>query len=262
MSDSAPRERNWVAPLVTLIGLVVLWDLVVRVFDVKPFILPTPWMVGEALVRDFGSLVHHGTTTMQEVLAGFALSVIVGVPLALAIASSPLFERSAYPLLVGSQAVPKIAIAPLFVIWFGFGIAPKILMAFLISFFPVVVAGVVGLRSVEAEKLYLARSMGATRWQTFAMFRLPSALPSLFGGLKLAITFAVTGAIVGEFIGADRGLGYVLIFANGGMDTTLMFAALVWISVLALAFYALVAWTEKACLQWHVSHRSTSRHAT
>ena len=255
MSDSAPRERNWVAPLVTLIGLVVLWDLVVRVFDVKPFILPTPWMVGEALVRDFGSLVHHGTTTMQEVLAGFALSVIVGVPLALAIASSPLFERSAYPLLVGSQAVPKIAIAPLFVIWFGFGIAPKILMAFLISFFPVVVAGVVGLRSVEAEKLYLARSMGATRWQTFAMFRLPSALPSLFGGLKLAITFAVTGAIVGEFIGADRGLGRVIMVANGNLDTPALFAAAVVLTVIAVALFYLVEAVERVTVRWHVSQR-------
>jgi len=255
MSDPSPRERNWVAPLVTLIGLIVLWDLVVRAFDVKPFILPTPWMVGQALVRDFGSLVHHGTTTMQEVLAGFALSVLVGVPLALAIASSPLFERSAYPLLVGSQAVPKIAIAPLFVIWFGFGIAPKILMAFLISFFPVVVAGVVGLRSVEAEKLYLARSMGATRWQTFAMFRLPSALPSLFGGLKLAITFAVTGAIVGEFIGADRGLGRVIMVANGNLDTPALFAAAVVLTVIAVALFYLVEAIERVTVRWHVSQR-------
>ena len=212
-------------------------------------------MVGEALVRDFGALVHHGTTTMQEVLAGFALSVLVGVPLALAIASSPLFERSAYPLLVGSQAVPKIAIAPLFVIWFGFGIAPKILMAFLISFFPVVVAGVVGLRSVEAEKLYLARSMGATRWQTFAMFRLPSALPSLFGGLKLAIAFAVTGAVVGEFIGADRGLGRVIMVANGNLDTPALFAAVVVLTAMAVALFYLVEALERVTVRWHVSQR-------
>jgi NitT/TauT family transport system permease protein len=179
------------------------------------------------------------------VLAGFALSVIVGVPLALAIASSPLFERSAYPLLVGSQAVPKIAIAPLFVIWFGFGIAPKILMAFLISFFPVVVAGVVGLRSVEAEKLYLARSMGATRWQTFAMFRLPSALPSLFGGSSSRSPFAVTGAIVGEFIGADRGLGRVIMVANGNLDTPALFAAAVVLTVIAVALFYLVEAVER-----------------
>jgi len=225
------------------------------VLGLKPFILPTPWMVGEALVRDFGALVHHGTTTMQEVLAGFALSVLVGVPLAFAIASSPLFERSAYPLLVGSQAVPKIAIAPLFVIWLGFGIAPKVLMAFLISFFPVVVAGVVGLRSVEAEKLHLARSMGATRWQTFAMFRLPSALPSLFGGLKLAITFAVTGAVVGEFIGADRGLGRVIMVANGNLDTPALFAAAVVLTVMAVALFYLVEALERVTVRWHVSQR-------
>ncbi|HEY8243071.1 MAG TPA: ABC transporter permease [Casimicrobiaceae bacterium] len=255
MSAPIRSERTWVAPLVTLVLLIVLWDVVVRVFDVKPFILPTPWMVGQALVRDFGDLVYHGTTTMQEVLAGFALSVLVGVPLALAIASSPLFERSTYPLLVGSQAVPKIAIAPLFIIWFGFGIAPKVLMAFLISFFPVVVAGVVGLRSVEAEKLHLARSMGATRWQTFAMFRLPSALPSLFGGLKLAITFAVTGAVVGEFIGADRGLGRVIMVANGNLDTPALFAAAVVLTVMAVALFYLVEALERVTVRWHVSQR-------
>ena len=255
MSAPTGPERNWVAPLVTLVLLVVLWDLVVRVFDIKPFILPTPWMVGEALVRDFGALVHHGTTTMQEVLAGFALSVLVGVPLALAIASSPLFERAAYPLLVGSQAVPKIAIAPLFVIWLGFGLAPKILMAFLISIFPVVVAGVVGLRSVEAEKLHLARSMGASRWQTFAMFRLPSALPSLFGGLKLAIAFAVTGAVVGEFIGADRGLGRVIMVANGNLDTPALFAAVVVLTAMAVALFYLVEALERVTVRWHVSQR-------
>ena len=255
MSATIRPERNWVAPLVTLVLLIVLWDLVVRVFDIKPFILPTPWMVGEALVRDFGALVHHGTTTMQEVLAGFALSVLVGVPLALAIASSPLFERAAYPLLVGSQAVPKIAIAPLFVIWLGFGIAPKILMAFLISIFPVIVAGVVGLRSVEAEKLHLARSMGASRWQTFAMFRLPSALPSLFGGLKLAIAFAVTGAVVGEFIGADRGLGRVIMVANGNLDTPALFAAVVVLTAMAVALFYLVEALERVTVRWHVSQR-------
>jgi len=255
VSATIRPERNWVAPLVTLVLLIVLWDLVVRVFDIKPFILPTPWMVGEALVRDFGALVHHGTTTMQEVLAGFALSVLVGVPLALAIASSPLFERAAYPLLVGSQAVPKIAIAPLFVIWLGFGIAPKILMAFLISIFPVIVAGVVGLRSVEAEKLHLARSMGASRWQTFAMFRLPSALPSLFGGLKLAIAFAVTGAVVGEFIGADRGLGRVIMVANGNLDTPALFAAVVVLTGMAVALFYLVEALERVTVRWHVSQR-------
>jgi len=255
VSATIRPERNWVAPLVTLVLLIVLWDLVVRVFDIKPFILPTPWMVGEALVRDFGALVHHGTTTMQEVLAGFALSVLVGVPLALAIASSPLFERAAYPLLVGSQAVPKIAIAPLFVIWLGFGIAPKILMAFLISIFPVIVAGVVGLRSVEAEKLHLARSMGASRWQTFAMFRLPSALPSLFGGLKLAIAFAVTGAVVGEFIGADRGLGRVIMVANGNLDTPALFAAVVVLTAMAVALFYLVEALERVTVRWHVSQR-------
>jgi NitT/TauT family transport system permease protein len=141
------------------------------------------------------------------------------------------------------------------VIWLGFGIAPKILMAFLISIFPVIVAGVVGLRSVEAEKLHLARSMGASRWQTFAMFRLPSALPSLFGGLKLAIAFAVTGAVVGEFIGADRGLGRVIMVANGNLDTPALFAAVVVLTAMAVALFYLVEALERVTVRWHVSQR-------
>ncbi len=249
------RERDWVAPLATVAALVVAWDVAVRVFGIRPFILPPPGAVAEALVADFPSLVRHGVVTLQEVIAGFALSVAVGVPLAVAIAGSRRFERSAFPLIAGSQAVPKIAIAPLLVVWFGFGLLPKVLMAFLISFFPIVVAGVLGMRSVEVEKLHLARSMGATRWQTFARIRLPSALPSLFGGFKLAITFAVTGAVVGEFIGADRGLGRVIMVANGNLDTAGLFAAAVVLTMMAVALFLLVEAIERITIRWHVSQR-------
>ena len=200
--------------------------------------------------------------TAAEIAVGFVLALVVGVLLAALITFVPFVDRAIYPWLVVIQVIPKVALGPLLIIWLGFGFFPKVLISFLLAFFPIMIDTMVGMKSVERDAIFLLQSMGAKNRSIFWQLRFPSALPHLFGSLKVAITLATVGAIVGEFIGADRGLGYVLIFANGGMDTTLMFAALVWISVLALAFYALVAWTEKACLRWHVSHRSTSRHET
>jgi len=220
---SAPirPERNWVAPLVTLVLLIVLWDLVVRVFDIKPFILPTPWMVGEALVRDFGALVHHGTTTMQEVLAGFALSVLVGVPLALAIASSPLFERAAYPLLVGSQAVAKIAIAPLFVIWLGIEISSKIALAVVLVAVLIFFAVYNGIKDVNQLFVDRVRTLGGGRMVLLREVYVPSVTAWVLGSLKVAVGFAFTGACVGEFVAATRGLGYLLQFAQSTYNAAL-----------------------------------------
>jgi NitT/TauT family transport system permease protein len=258
---AAPAARRrlsppaWFYPLAALAFAAVAWDVAIRVFDIKPFILPPPMAVVDVIVRDFAHLLANGWVTLQEVLAGFALSVAIGVPLALLIASWPLAEKTVYPLLVGSLAVPKIAIAPLFIIWLGFGIMPKILMAFLISLFPIVIGTVTGLRSIEIEKLYLARSMGATRWQTFVRIRLPNAMPAIFGGLKLAVTFAVTGAVVGEFIGTDRGLGRLIVVANGNLDTAGLFAAIVILTLMAVLLFLAVDLVERSVVRWHVSQR-------
>jgi NitT/TauT family transport system permease protein len=258
-ATSAPRRRArvpvWIYPLAALACAALAWDLAIRLFAIKPFILPPPLAVVDVIASDFPYLMRNGWVTLQEVLAGFALSIVIGVPLALAIASWPLAERTLYPLLVGSLAVPKIAIAPLFIIWLGFGIAPKILMAFLISLFPIVIDTVIGLRSIEIEKLYLARSMGATRWQTFSRIRLPNAMPSIFGGLKLAVTLAVTGAVVGEFLGTDRGLGRLIVVANGNLDTAGLFAAIVVLTVMAIALFLVVDVAERFVVRWHVSQR-------
>jgi NitT/TauT family transport system permease protein len=247
---------GWTYPLAAVALAVLGWDLAVRLFAIRPFILPPPLAVAAVIVEEFPLLLRHGWVTLQEVLAGFALSVVVGVPLALGIVSSPLAERFVYPLLVGSQAVPKIAIAPLFIIWLGFGLAPKIIMAFLIAVFPVVVNTIVGLASTEIEKLYLARSMGATRWQTFFKIRLPNALPSIFAGLKLAIALAVTGAVVGEFIGADRGLGRLIILANGDLDTAELFAVVAILTAMAIVLFGVVQAIERFVVHWHVSQRA------
>jgi len=247
--------RAWMYPIGALVLATLIWDLAVRAFDIKPFILPPPLAVLRSIIEDFTVLLQQGWVTLEEVLAGFGLAVAVGLPLAVVVASWPLVERTTYPLFVGLQVVPKIAIAPLFIVWFGFGMAPKIIVAFLLAIFPIVIDTVIGLRSVEMEKIYLSRSMGASRWQTLVKILLPNAMPNVFGGLKLAITFAVTGAIVGEFIGADRGLGRAIIVANGNLDTAALFAAVVILALMGIALFLIVEVAERLVVRWHVSQR-------
>ena len=261
--------RRWLAEVARLrdaalifVAVAVVWEIGARAGLFPAYVLPAPSAIAERLVDTAGFLWRHMLITAAEIAVGFVLALVVGVLLAALITFVPFVDRAIYPWLVVIQVIPKVALGPLLIIWLGFGFFPKVLISFLLAFFPIMIDTMVGMKSVERDAIFLLQSMGAKSRSIFWQLRFPSALPHLFGSLKVAITLATVGAIVGEFIGADRGLGYVLIFANGGMDTTLMFAALVWISVLALAFYALVAWTEKACLQWHVSHRSTSRHAT
>jgi NitT/TauT family transport system permease protein len=249
------RLADFAYPVVTLVAVLALWQIVVLAFAVPAYILPAPGRVLQKLVATWPVLLSNSLYTAQEILLGFALSVVVGVPLAVAIVSSRRCERALYPILVGSQVVPKVAIAPLFVVWFGFGISSKVLIAFLIAFFPVVIDAVVGLRSVEPEKLYVARSMGANAWQLFWKVRLPKALPSLFGGLKVSITLAVVGAIVGEFIAAERGIGRVLLTANGNMDSELLFAGIIVLTVLGVLLFLAIDLLERWLLPWHVSRR-------
>lgn len=251
---------DWIYPIATVLGVLVFWDLSVKVFEIRSFVLPSPAAVAQSFVDDWGQLWPNALFTLYEIVAGFLFAVVGGIGLAVAIVSSRLLEKSIYPVLVGLQVVPKIAIAPLFVIWFGFGITPKILIAFLIAFFPMVISTVVGLRSIDVNKLHLARSMGASAFQTFFKIRLPNAMPSIFGGLKLSITAAVIGAIVGEFIGADRGLGRVLLIANGELETELLFSAIIVLSVIGVIMFLTVDILERFVIRWHVSQRI--RHET
>jgi NitT/TauT family transport system permease protein len=242
-------------PIAVVIALLALWEVLARTLAVPEFILPPPTRIAESLVQHAGIIANHGLISTWEILLGFALSIVVGVPLALAIFLWAPFARSVYPILVSSQAIPKAAVAPLFVVWFGFGLLPKVLIAFLIAFFPIVINTVVGLASIEPEKVQLARSMGFGPAQIFFKIRLPSALPAIFGGLKIAITLAVVGAIVGEFVGGDSGLGYLLLQANGSMDTPLLFAGLVGLTVIGVALFLLVELAERLAIPWHTSAR-------
>jgi NitT/TauT family transport system permease protein len=243
------------SPLIVIAAVVVVWELAVRLFGVPAYLLPPPSAIARRIVTDYELLAVNTWVTLGEVLAGYALAIVVSIPLAAILAQFRLVENAVYPTLVASQTIPKVAIAPILVVWFGFGLTPKILIAFLICYFPIVVDTMTGFRSVPREVIWLARSMGAPEWKTFVKIRIPAALPNIFAGLKVASTLAVVGAVVGEFIGADRGLGYQLIVANGLMDVQLSFAVLVMLSLLGIVLYLFVDLLERIALPWHVSHR-------
>jgi NitT/TauT family transport system permease protein len=242
-------------PLAGVLAFLAIWEVVVRILKVPPYLLPPPSEIVRVFADEFAKIAFHGWVTLYEMLLGYALAVVIAIPLAIAITSSERFDRFTMPTLLFFQVVPKVAIAPLFLVWFGVGALPKVLVAFLISFFPIVIDAAVGLRSMSAEMRDLARSMGASRMQVFAQFRLPTSLPYLFSGLKVAATLAVAGAVVGEFVGADKGLGYLLLVTNSNLETALMFATLFALTFIGLAFFYAVEFLETLLIPWHVTHR-------
>lgn len=248
------RLKGWLgahgAPAGVLLGGVVLWEVGVRGLGVPAYVLPAPSAVVEVLVERHEVFLRHLLPTAREVLLGFFASIVGGVPVAVAIVYWRFFERVSYPVIVAFQTIPKTALAPLFVLWFGYGIASKVAVAFLIAFFPIVVNTVIGMRSVEAEAIYLVESLGANRLQVFFKVRLPRALPSFFGGLKVAITLAVVGAIVGEYIAANEGLGYIQLQANANLDTVMLFATILVLSALGVALFYCVGMMERLVVRW------------
>jgi NitT/TauT family transport system permease protein len=257
--ERSRAQREWrarisgvVYPIGVVLAVLAVWEAGTRLLGVPAFLLPPPSAIGVSFVANAPLLLAHGWITTLEILLGFALSIVVGIPLALAIFLWPVFSRSILPLLVSSQAMPKVAVAPLLLVWFGFGLLPKVLIAFLIAFFPIVINTVVGLASIEPEKIHLARSMGFGATATFFKIRLPNALPAIFGGLKISITLAVVGAVVGEFVGGDAGLGYLLLVANGSMDTSLLFAGIVALTILGVVLFLLVELAERLAIPSHI----------
>jgi NitT/TauT family transport system permease protein len=245
-------------PLNSIVGVLVfvlIWQVGVAVLKVPAYLLPAPSEIFLTFLNNLSKLLYHGWITTYEMLLGYAMAVAIAIPLAIAITSSRRFDEFVTPTMLFFQVVPKVAIAPLFLVWFGVGITPKIYVAFLISFFPIVIDTCVGLRSMSTEMTDLARSMGATRMQIFTQFRLPTSLPYLFSGLKVAATLAVAGAVVGEYVGADKGLGYLLLVTNSNMQTALMFATIVALTVIGLIFFYLVEFLESLLIPWHVTHR-------
>lgn len=249
------RLRRWLSEqglvAAVIIAILLLWQFGTKLFQVPDFVLPTPLAIAAKLVKEWRLLLDNSVETSEEVLAGFGLSVVVGIPLAIGMVYSRVFDKVASTLMVSLQTIPKVALAPIFVLWFGYGLLPKVLVGFLIAFFPIVIATVVGMRAVEKDMIYLVQSMGANTLQTFIKIRVPKALPSIFGGLKVGIGQAVIGAVVGEFIAAQRGLGYLQLIANVHLDTPLLFAAVVALSILGVLLYNLVSLAERLVIPWH-----------
>jgi NitT/TauT family transport system permease protein len=250
-TERAIRGIGWnLLPPLTFVGMVALWWGAVELFRIPAYLLPGPQSVFERLVTDGALLWTHSKVTLTEILLGFGITIVTAIPLGLLIALSPLAKQLVYPPIMLMQLVPKIAVAPLFLVWLGFGIESKVLLTVLLTFFPLLIASISGFQILDDRLLYLTRSMGATRWQTFRYLRFPAALPVIFSGIKTSATIAATAAIVAEFVGANKGLGYVLLRGTSTMDIELVFAVLVLLTLIGVAINYAVEFCEWAMTPW------------
>ena len=247
-----------VLPLVVAMGVIVVWELWTRYGDVSPLIVPSPLDVGARMIDDASALVPEAWTTLKTILIGFGIATAAGVAMAIAIVAFRPVELTLYPVLVASQVIPKIAIAPIIFIWFGLGNTSRLIVVVLLAFFPVVIATVGGLRAAPTTTLYLARSLGAGKAQTFVRFRLPGALPDIFGGLKLAATRSVTGAIIAEFLTPGPGLGRTIFLATAELRPDVALAGVGYLVVIGIGFFFAIAAAERLLLPWHVSVRDSA----
>jgi NitT/TauT family transport system permease protein len=234
----------------TFIALIILWEVLVRWFTIPEWLLPSPSAIGEAMYQGSGDLGLNTMVTLYETLVGYALAIVISIPLAVAVVYSPLLQNTIYPILLGFQSMPKVAIAPLLVLWMGFGALPKIAVVFLVCFFPIVVSTASGLTSVSPSLMDLIRSLSANSLQTFVKIRFPTAMPHIFVGLKIAITFAVIGAVIGEFVGSDQGLGYLILVSTSQSKTPLAFGALVILTVMSIILYYGIEYIEQWVVPW------------
>jgi NitT/TauT family transport system permease protein len=237
-------------PLFGTVLLIALWAFLCVYGNIPTVVLPTPDKVLHAFIARFDLIVSEGWVTLKETIYGFILALVIGIPMAVAVANSRALNLMFYPLLIGLQSVPKVALAPIVLVWLGTGMESKLAIVWLVAFFPIIVDTVAGLRSTPRELLELARSLRATPMQVFLKVQLPAALPFIFTGAKVAITLAVIGAVIGEFIGSSEGLGFLLLSATSQLDSPLAFAALFALSFLGMFVYLLVELAEHLAAPW------------
>jgi putative hydroxymethylpyrimidine transport system permease protein len=233
-----------------ILTVLVIWEAACRGLNLPDFILPMPSRIIAVAVLQAPMLLPHAATTATEVLVGILLSLLVAVPLAMVMFAHPAVENAIAPFLVASQAVPVFAIAPLLVIWLGYGMASKVLMAAVIIFFPITVSLLEGFKSCDSEFRILFQLMGAGFWKTMRLLYWPWALPHFFAGLKVGVSVATIGAVIGEWVGAQQGLGYLMIQANARLKVDLVFAAILWLSAMGLSLWVVVGYLEKRVITW------------
>ena len=255
----ALARRAWESAPATgaTMAFLLLWQAFTVFADIPMWLLPSPKAIVLATFQSGVSLLYHTAITLYETMVGFLLAVVIGIPLAAFLVSSDLIWRTLYPLLAAVQSIPKTAIAPLLLVWFGTGEIPKVIIAFLIAFFPIVVNTATGMTLVERDLLHLVRSLSGTKAQTFWHIRFPNALPYIFSACKIAITLAVVGAVIGEFVGADAGLGYLILVASSQLKTDVAFVAILLLAVLGMLLFWLVEWLERLLLPWCTQHQDT-----
>lgn len=247
--------RSYAASIGFAALIFLAWEAVVRAFEIPAFVAPAPSAILKAIVAGFAeaNYLEHCLVTVGEALSGFVLGAALGLGAGILIVISPVMEKIIYPWIVGLQSMPKVAIAPLLVVWFGFGLASKVVVVTLVTLFPVLVNVVAGLRNVDQERLDLMLGLSATRWQIMRYLRLPNALPFIFAGLNTAIVFSVTAAIVGEFVGATKGLGYLILQANYSLDIAAVFALLIVLAGVGMLLHSLVQFAESRIVFWSKS---------
>ena len=241
-----------ILPVAVIVAAFVLWEVLVRVFDVPQFVLPAPSAVFGSMATYAGPILENALQTLLTSVLGFGLAVVVGLGLGVALGASALVYRAIYPLLIGFNAVPKVAVVPILVIWFGIGTIPAVITAFLLSFFPIVVNVATGIATVEPELRDVLRALGASPLDVIRKVGLPRAMPYFFASLKIAITVAFVGSILAETVAANSGIGHLMVLASSRFDVPLVFAGLLVTSLMGIGMYAIAAWAEGRMTGWSV----------
>jgi NitT/TauT family transport system permease protein len=246
-----PRDlKNALYPLLGIAAILAIWQIYVSAFGVNRIVLPGPFDILHASVSNWSILLKETWPTFLESVLGFAIAVVIGIPVAVCVANSRVLNLTLYPILIATQSIPKVAVAPIILVWFGLGLQSKLVIAFLVAFFPIVVDTATGMRATPAGLLELARSLRASSLQIFLKVQFPAALPFIFAGAKVAVTLAVIGAVIGEFVGSLNGLGNLLLTANSQLDSPLAWAALMWLSALGILLFAAVVGVERLVMPW------------
>lgn len=240
-----------IIPVIFFFSVLALWELAVRISHIEPFILPAPSAILKAFFNIFPLMVKHTKATVYESFIGFTTSIVIAFIMAFVMDSLPIVKKALYPMVVVSQSIPIISVAPLFIIWFGYGLLPKVIVVQLVCFFPVLVSLLEGLSSVDPELLDLLRSMGAGRWKIFEMVKLPAAMPAFFSGLKIAATYSIMGAVIGEWLGAQEGLGVFMLRSQHSFYVDRVFAIILVISALSLTVFAVINLFERLLIPWN-----------